>query len=52
MNRAVWQRYTREKWLAIGREYHVTQVLTRSDYMLDLPVAAQTEYLRLYRIPQ
>lgn len=50
-NRAVWERFSREKWLSIGRTYDVTQVLTRSDYALDLPIAAENSYFRLYRIP-
>ena len=30
----------------------ITQVLARSDYILDLPVAAENASLRLYRIPE
>jgi hypothetical protein len=52
VNRAVWQRYSRDKWREIGRAYNVTQVISRSDYELDLPIAAQTPSLRLYRIPE
>lgn len=51
VNRPVWERYTREKWMEIRRTFNVTQVLTRGDWQLDLPVAAQNEWLRLYRIP-
>ena len=50
-NKLVWERYPRQKWQAIGRTYNVTQVLTRVDYTLDLPVAAQSRAYRLYRIP-
>jgi hypothetical protein len=50
-NRPVWERYSRDKWREIGREYNVTQVLSRRDYELDLPVTAETAGLRLYRIP-
>ena len=51
VNKPVWERYSREKWQDIGRAFGVTQVLTRSDWRLDLPVAAQNQWLRLYRIP-
>ena len=52
INRPVWEGYSREKWLAIGRTFNVTQVLTRGDWTLDLPVAAENQWLRLYRIPK
>jgi hypothetical protein len=29
----------------------VSQIVTRSDYQLDLPMVAQGDGLRLYRIP-
>jgi hypothetical protein len=50
-NRPVWEHFSREKWLSIRRSYDVTQVLTRSDYHLDLPVAMENSSFRLYRIP-
>jgi hypothetical protein len=50
-NRPVWERFSLEKWLSIRRAYDVTQVLTRSDYHLDLPIAAENSSFRLYRIP-
>jgi len=50
--KAVWARFSSAKWQEIGRAYHVTQVLTRSDYNLQLPVAAEEGSFRLYRIPQ
>ena len=50
-NRPVWEHFSREKWLSIGRSYDVTQVLTRSDYHLDLPIAVENSHFRLYRIP-
>ena len=43
--------FWRRKWQAIARAYNVTQILTRVDYTLDLPVAAQSRAFRLYRIP-
>jgi hypothetical protein len=52
VNKIAWEKFSRERWLAIGRQYNVTQVLARSDYILDLPVAAENPSLRLYRIPE
>lgn len=52
VNQIAWQKFSRARWLAIGRQYHVTQVLARSDYVLDLPVVAENPSLRLYRIPE
>jgi len=52
VNKIAWEKFSRERWLAIGRQYNVTQVLARSDYILDLPVAAENTSLRLYRIPE
>jgi hypothetical protein len=51
ISRAVWATYSQEKWRELRRTYNVSQVLTRSDYQLNLPIAAETEGLRLYRIP-
>jgi hypothetical protein len=50
-NQAVWERYTRAQWRAIRREYGVTQVLTYSNWTLDLPVAAGDGDSVLYDIP-
>jgi hypothetical protein len=50
-NRRAWERYSRQKWHEIRRTYNVTQVLTQDDWVLDLPVLAQTQDLRLYQIP-
>jgi hypothetical protein len=50
-NRPVWESFSREKWLSIRRSYDVTQVLTRSDYHLNLPIAVENSSFRLYRIP-
>jgi hypothetical protein len=52
INKPVWERYSREQWLQIRHTFNVTQVLTRGDWRLDLPVEAQNEWLRLYRIPE
>jgi hypothetical protein len=51
LNKPVWERYSREKWAEIGRTFNVTQVLTRADWSLDLPVAAEDRRFKLYRIP-
>jgi hypothetical protein len=50
-HRAVWEGYTRERWLEIGRTYDVTQVVTPIDWKLDLPLEIETRW-RLYRIPR
>jgi hypothetical protein len=42
---------SREQWQQIRKTYNVTQIVARRDYVLDLPIAAETEQLRLYRIP-
>mgnify|MGYP001794245701 CR=1 FL=1 len=52
VNRLVWQRFSRDTWRDIGHTYNVTQVLSRSYYTLDLPIAAETPSRRLYRIPE
>ena len=51
-NRQVWQGFSREQWQAIRRTYNVTQVLTDTSYNLQLPVAAQSHFVRLYQIPE
>jgi hypothetical protein len=50
-NQKTWQAYSPEKWRAIGRAYHVTQVLTYADWMLNLPLVAQSRRMLLYQIP-
>jgi hypothetical protein len=50
-NRRAWERYSIERWQAIGRTYGVTHVLTFRDWHLRLPVAVETADLRLYQIP-
>lgn len=52
VNKPVWERYSRRKWEEIGRTFDVTQVLTRADWSLDLPIAAENSAFRLYRIPE
>jgi hypothetical protein len=51
-NKEVWERFPRQRWQAIRRTWGVTQVLTRADYDLDLPIAAQLRNYRLYTIPE
>ncbi len=50
-NRRAWERYSRRRWEEIRRTYNVTQVLTEGEWVLDLPVVAQTQDFRLYEIP-
>jgi len=52
VNRRNWQGYSRQKWTEIRRAFGVTQVLTPADWLIDLPIAAQTDDLRLYEIPE
>ena len=52
VNKPIWERYSRRKWVEIGRTFNVTQVLTRADWSLDLPIAAENRGLKLYRIPE
>jgi hypothetical protein len=47
----VWENYSTDKWRELGRTYHVTQVLTYPDWMLNLPLAAESRRLLLYQIP-
>jgi hypothetical protein len=50
-NQRVWEGYSAGKWLEIKRDYGITQVLTYPDWTLNLPLAAQSRRLLLYRIP-
>ena len=50
-NEPVWEGFSRERWKAIRERYNVTQIVTLKTYDLDLPVAAENEAYRLYRIP-
>ncbi len=51
ISRANWARMSREQWQQIRKTYNVTQIVAPHDYVLDLPIAAENEQLRLYRIP-
>jgi hypothetical protein len=46
----VWERYSRNRWLEIGWTFGVSQVLTRADWTLDLPLATENRFWKLYRI--
>jgi hypothetical protein len=52
INKPVWEGYSRLKWQEIGHDFDVTQVLTRADWVLDLPIEAEDQFLKLYRIPR
>jgi hypothetical protein len=51
-NKEVWAGYSRERWRQIRRTHNVTQVVTRTDWTLDLPLVTENGDLRLYRIPE
>ena len=38
--------------VGLGRTHNVTQVVTRTDWTLDLPLVTENGDLRLYRIPE
>jgi hypothetical protein len=44
--------YSRERWQQIRRTHNVTQVVTRTDWTLDLPLVTENGELRLYRITE
>jgi hypothetical protein len=50
VNRDIWSKYSRGRWEEIARTHSVTQVLTPADWTLDLPIQAENEDFRLYRI--
>jgi hypothetical protein len=52
-NRFTWSpsRFSAQRWRELRRTYNVSQIVTRSDYELDLPMVAEGGGLRLYRIP-
>ena len=39
------------RWRELRRTYNVLQIVTRSDYELDLPMVVDADGLRLYPIP-
>jgi hypothetical protein len=50
VHRRAWEGFSREKWQEIRRAYNVTQVLTEPGWNLQLPVAAENDSFRLFRI--
>jgi hypothetical protein len=48
-NKPVWEGYARVKWQEIASTFGVSQVLTRADWSLDLPLAAENRFWKLYR---
>ena len=52
-NRFNWSpsRFSAQRWRELRRTYNVSQIVTRSDYELDLPIVAEADGLRLFRIP-
>jgi hypothetical protein len=50
VNKPVWERRSRRQWEEIGRTFNVSQVLTRADWSLDLPILVENRYFKLYGI--
>ncbi len=51
-NKPIWESYSRLKWQELGFTFGVTQVLTHADWRLDLPVAAEDQWFKVYQIPK
>jgi hypothetical protein len=51
LNEPTWEGFPRERWREIGRTFNVSQVMTRSSYVLDLPIIMEDGRFKLYRIP-
>jgi hypothetical protein len=52
VNRTTWERFTVERWRQIRRTYQVTQVMTRPDWILTLPVTFRDAAFAVYDIPE
>ena len=50
-NKYTWARFSTQHWRELRRTYNVSQIVARSDYELALPIVAEADGLRLYRIP-
>lgn len=50
--RVAWEGHSRLKWLEIGHDFNVTQVIAPAAWTIDLPIAAEDPGLKLYRIPR
>jgi hypothetical protein len=49
--KGLWEGRSKEAWQKISSEFGVSQVVTRSDWKLNLPVEAKSEDMNLYNIP-
>ena len=49
--RRLWEARTAEQWSALGDEFGFTEILTYRNWNLQLPVAARSQRLMLYRVP-
>lgn len=47
----IWEERSEAEWVALGRDFGFTDVLTYAEWTLKLPEVIQSEQLRLYRIP-
>jgi hypothetical protein len=50
-NKFTWSNFSTQRWRELRRTYNVSQIVARADYELALPIVAEGEGLRLYRIP-
>jgi hypothetical protein len=50
-NKYTWSRFSTQRWRELRRTYNVSQIVARADYELALPIVAEADGLRLYRIP-
>jgi hypothetical protein len=50
-NEPAWEGFTRQRWDEIRQTFHVTQVMTRASYALNLPIVQEDDRFKLYRIP-
>jgi hypothetical protein len=47
----VWEARTPSEWVALGREFQISDVLVPASWRLQLPVVARSRWVALYRIP-
>jgi hypothetical protein len=50
--RELWESRTLDDWIAVTREFGVTEIVTWNDWRLRLPLAARGQELNLYRVPR
>jgi hypothetical protein len=48
--RGVWEARTPSEWVALGREFQISDVLVVASWRLQLPEVARSRWLALYRI--